>query len=468
MPMGQGLSAGPFPNGPAALQGSALNPQFQDAQRQYQARLLQSQREMQQGRAAVVQPLQQNQQAQPPRLGATNAQWTGGMNGQAVPRTTAPNPNSQPPTKAQADEKAFMLVVAKFLQGQNIQINANPMVCGRPVSYYRIFSLACKILRLQMPINEKWQQIATALGFLEPSAAGEIKSLFDHNLGRYFAVWNNNMERRRMQAQQAQLAQSDQPNQMANQQANWLPNQQSQSQTQPLAQSPALSQLQSPSSSIVPPTAPRSHDSPTPVGVSSSLPADNQRKSTSAIPQSPAQQSQAHRRNGSTDMERVNGEPATASPQIKPNSPPAPPLPESTHYKPDRQRISTHGGIDVSAFDEPSDKITKYKARYNWSLNAGGVDLQPITMSLQCGFNKEATFALDQLFLLAAEGRIILRECEDLLDVLVEFGQDQVNILVNAVATASDTLQVPDFCALTKETEIEIRELHDEPSLGDA
>jgi SWI/SNF chromatin-remodeling complex subunit SWI1 len=99
----------------------------------------------------------------------------------------------------------------------------------------------------------------------------------------------------------------------------------------------------------------------------------------------------------------------------------------------------------------------------------GVIDLQAITLSLQSGIVAEVRYALDLLVKLTDFAHLMryfeLLECGDLLDVLVDCGEDQVDFLSDE-SKRIEGLEHGSYEEIARLAKVEIQEVQDVPEAG--
>ena len=163
-----------------------------------------------------------------------------------------------------------------------------------------------------------------------------------------------------------------------------------------------------------------------------------------------------------SDLEkaRLEGNEKLRKPRREPIEDPFRPevLPES-HY---------HGPINVEEVVNISTHILDLKPVMPSFRELGVIDVHALTMSLKSGIHAEVRMALDTLALLSVEPNVqlVLEQCEDLVDALVDCGQVQVDELADEAAEVSDEMQISSYEDVVRGCTQDARGLQDVPEIG--
>lgn len=118
-------------------------------------------------------------------------------------------------------------------------------------------------------------------------------------------------------------------------------------------------------------------------------------------------------------------------------------------YQPAYRTQDTWGGLDFDSdnFKNMIDNITNYKPNVPLLQEMGIIDIRALTMSLRSGLHAETRLALDTLTKITYDNTVQfnLGHCEDLTDVLVEFAEDQLEILGNDNPEVTDILDLTPY-----------------------
>ena len=120
---------------------------------------------------------------------------------------------------------------------------------------------------------------------------------------------------------------------------------------------------------------------------------------------------------------------------------------ESQGPRPSQKPLRTvyHGGLPISDpwFKDTLDVLVKFKHSTPQLNELGVVDIQALILSLRSGINGEVRLALDVIAALSHARPPPLTECEELLDTLIDFGSDQINMLAESSSKSSNFVQLP-------------------------
>jgi SWI/SNF chromatin-remodeling complex subunit SWI1 len=470
MPQGfnQNFAAMQNMGGQGGQYGVQLTANLAQRQAAIQQMSMERQRQIAQQRQAHMNPLMQQAAANQPIM-ATPTRPQGNMQ------------NPQNPQR-QAEERAFMEKVAKYMQHAQQAFDPHPTIAGRPVNLFHLFQFIIRAgSSKRVTQTNQWPMVARNLGLPPeqiPNAGLELQQLFQRTLGPWEAAYYNNQQQR-----MAQLKQQAQMGGMA-------PGQQGMSPGRPIPQSnnqatnqAYMQQLQSRMAGMQPQQGPAAGQM-TPQQSNASLPIANgfsTPQSEPAAARAPSVVDQ-HRKSASRQLE---GSPAQTKAGTFATPPPVKPLarteskdlngvaaiqPEidSTNYTPGVRNMLTplsYGGIDV---DNVFKTLTRPAALHDFDIpgirDLGILDLQALTLSLQSGILAEVRYALDILVKLTDMHHIQvymdLPECGDLLDVLVDCGEDQVEFLSDK-SKRIEGLEHGSYEELARLAKLEIHEVQD-------
>ena len=446
-----GMSGGPsqmgnqFPNMRPGLQpntGQMPN----DLQKQYQASMMR-QRQMHGGMNQMPTASQMNgltPQQRAALMGGMNTNLPGRNNG--LPPGTAQVNTQDPATR-------FMMQLERFAQQKGQPLDPNPTICGRRVHYFHIFSLFMKHKPAHDP--QGWASILALLGFPPEqfsSAIPELRALFDRYLSGFVTHYMNDQQRK-----QSQLARGPGQSSPTNDRVPrppappGFPGQTVQT-PGPQAPSPALSNRRGTS------TVPDGADVATPEKAGSHL-------DHSSSPHQFPQGSPVQLKIGPQDDIDGKGQPdgllqlGTSAPDKDINKPFDP------EYRPRRYELNTYGGIDLEPLLESGAAIHEMKTFQRYE-ELGPVDLHTLSIGLLSGFQEEVRFGLDRIGALS-QRPIILRECEDVVDNLVELGQNLVTKLNENTDSLSEGLLFRSYENLQKSCREDLSDLRDQLVFGE-
>ncbi|KAK9236903.1 hypothetical protein V1525DRAFT_345145 [Lipomyces kononenkoae] len=107
---------------------------------------------------------------------------------------------------------------------------------------------------------------------------------------------------------------------------------------------------------------------------------------------------------------------------------PAAPSQEVVSYVPKTRRLDLHGGFNISILAGLGDEIEAVRGDFPLLQEMGEINLHAVIMSLRSLIPGELKVALDSLLLISVEQHIVIpiAECEDLVDALIDVGEDCV------------------------------------------
>ncbi|KAF1824904.1 uncharacterized protein K489DRAFT_314503 [Dissoconium aciculare CBS 342.82] len=401
--------------------------------------------------------------------------------------------------------RQFLQALTQMAQQQGRQFNPLPNIGGKQVDLYALWSAVVSTGGSQkIEAGRQWPMMAMRLGFNQaqyPTAGDELKQLYMTGIYSYEQLW---FQSKRVQdparqnqqqvpggaapaLQQGQQQQPQQPQQQPQQSP--IKTTATATGNQPFQQYPPSQQNQLP------------HPQSTPVQSNASLavnglttpqqmmtgPGSLQHRrgsslrktdqltpqpelhpnsaaiaaATAAAANSPLQ-SQHLQRPPSVKRESLPGDNASGvvmgGPLMKSEE-----LPLSTNYLPQSHHLlnptnPSYGGYDIPALDAVASTIVRATPPSPAVEDLAYVDIRGLTMGLASGIHTEVRYALDALAVLSNDQRIALNldGCEELLDALVDCGEGELEILLQAFSTSptSDD-SLPSYEALLRGSKLE-------------
>ena len=130
----------------------------------------------------------------------------------------------------------------------------------------------------------------------------------------------------------------------------------------------------------------------------------------------------------------------------------------------------TWGGIELgpkSPFVETVEDLLKYKLSVPKIEELGLIDIRALTLSLRSGIHAEVRLALDTLASLSKDySGLILENCEDLLESLVDCADDQIQLLADNCAEVSDEILISSYEDIIRGCKAENVTLQEVPEFG--
>ncbi|KAJ5228300.1 hypothetical protein N7489_009008 [Penicillium chrysogenum] len=427
-----------------APQPSMQAPQFSGMQQGYHQALAN-----QQQRLAAMQQTRMN-----PNSAMPGRPVPGGMNPMGNPqpmggmRQMPPNVQSNMPKPN--NPEAFLRSLHKFMTSQNLPLDQNPIVCGRPIHLVQLYATVMKMGgSKKVTATNMWPAVAHQLQFPQmqyPMAAQEIQAQHSRNLAPY--------EQAFISSQQKQMADQMQQQQHQQQQQGGMPrppvhnnapgnpvngfatptHARSQSRPAQAGHRPSISRASQPP---VPPTEPTTGQfaAPSPQSAKGVTPVPG--------PQQPVQQEQKQEQLVKRPIEE------TFKPMVLTGS-------------------RFHGPIAVDEMYQIGDDISRLKPDVPGFAELGVVDIHALTMALKSGIYAEIRVALDTLTTLSGEPsvQISLENCDDLVESLIDCAEDQADLLAQHTAEESDTMVLRSYDEVTRDCQSENTSLADVPEFG--
>ena len=131
-------------------------------------------------------------------------------------------------------------------------------------------------------------------------------------------------------------------------------------------------------------------------------------------------------------------------------------------------RTEYHGGLPISDpwFKDTLDSLIKYKHSTPQLNELGVIDIQALILSMKSGINGEVRLALDVIAALSHERPPPLHECEELLDTLIDFASDQIEVLAEGSFKSSEVLQLLSHEEQTRGFKTQSYMLQEVPTIG--
>lgn len=445
-PGGQMPSAPPFNSMAQGMVPRGMTPQ---QQQQYQMQLQTHARQMQaQANAQIA-------QTRPPSAGMPPSVSMPIPQGQPIPGM--PNQNRIPP---QEHERFFLKGVQQQFLTRGLNPEINPTILGKQISTFHLYQVVAKAGgSARTTQSGRWAGIAQMFGFPQPylpQAARELEGYFKRALSGYEMLLQQRQQnkdaiprgpgpRPDMQNQaHGQLSPERQPSvhsshgqqpdatkAQGNDHLNGFP---------PPPQ--AKEQLQN--STQHRPSLSRSIDGSQPNGVSTSHPAP-----------SPGKRSE-----NEAAKTLFKTEESSQLPVRQPIEDP---------FKPEILLESRyHGPIITDDLFGISSGIIDLKPTVPSFRELGVIDIHALTMSLKSGIHAEVRLALDTLTTISGDltQQLILEQCEDLVESLVDCGQDQIDFLTEHATEVSDEILIDSYEDVVRACRQEAETLQDVPEVG--
>jgi len=144
--------------------------------------------------------------------------------------------------------------------------------------------------------------------------------------------------------------------------------------------------------------------------------------------------------------------------------------PRSTEYTPQKHTVRDDwsGGYDVKVLFDQATTIAEHKPTIPSVAEMGVIDMRAISLSLASGIHSEVRYALDTLAEITREPRVAfdLRQCQDLIDIILDCVEEQTDLLSDEAVEVSDALDLPSYEDITRSTRVEAETLQDIPAYG--
>ncbi|KAF2737975.1 hypothetical protein EJ04DRAFT_487190 [Polyplosphaeria fusca] len=479
-------SGGQFQVQPVALSQN-LQRQQQEAQRAYTMRLQAQQQQLGNLAASNMAAQQRHQAGQMPGFPAQQMGMRGNMNQAHMQQAQA---------QAQAQAQMFIKNVAALMKQHQRPFNPQPQVAGRPINLNQLYSLVMKLSQSRgfraVTQTNQWPKVASYLQIdlrQFPTAPDELRMTYEQNLALYEQAYFQRQQQQMQggNAQQGQMA--GMPQQQMSPTRPTMPGPQNSMQQQYLQQlqaKQAMQQQQQPQQQPGQPMSTQQLDHATPVQNNGGMASVNGWSTPQPDGKINAQAVEQHRRS----LSRQPGPtPVPSQDSIHPSSPGpdklkqagapdasattngvavAVPAKEQEQYKPPTRTAERWGGIELYSdnFTKLIRDIEHNKPDVPALAEMGVIDIRALTMSIRSALHAEARLALDILTKLSCETQLELEKCEDLVEVLVEYGEELLEILANDNPEVSDILDLTPYEDVIHNCLSEAHSLRDIPEFG--
>lgn len=131
------------------------------------------------------------------------------------------------------------------------------------------------------------------------------------------------------------------------------------------------------------------------------------------------------------------------------------------------EETQTHGGVEANVWKDLIDNLLELKPDMPRLQELGVIDIRALTMSLRSGIHAEVRLALDTLALLSNQSDTpLLKDCEDLLDALIECAEEQIDLLAENAAEVSDVMLISSYEELARGCRLEVESLQEIREFG--
>ncbi|KAI1851439.1 hypothetical protein JX266_003514 [Neoarthrinium moseri] len=424
----------------------------------------------------LQQQFQQGNMHMAAQMQAAQAQGMGAGRGMMPNKPGMPMPNGQVPPGGMnpqqsqmsrgTNPESFMKNLTSFMTLQNLPLDPNPVIEGRPLHLMQLFMMTSKFgYYRNVTQRNLWVQVASAVGFSPaqiPSAPAQIKAIYEANLLKFEDAWRK------------QKSGGQQPGS-----AGGMPGQPAQGTPQRMGLQGQMPQGQQPMHQG---QQPQVQQPQVQTPIKQMTPGIQQVNGFSTPQQAQMSQQpmpgQGHMRNSlsrSVDATPVTGEFPMQSPSsAKPGSmsmqlPPAQPdtvQPNgaAAHHvpaeptDPDEYKVCSRetnpnvfGGHDVTTIPKLGIELEQWRPDIPPPLELGMIDIHALIKSLQCGIHGEIRLALDTLGTVTFESirnpslTIDLRGCDDLVESLIDCAEEQVDILAEGTKPNSDEIDLSSY-----------------------
>ncbi|KAL8673359.1 MAG: hypothetical protein Q9168_002238 [Polycauliona sp. 1 TL-2023] len=358
--------------------------------------------------------------------------------------------------------------IAPWMQQKGLPFNPNPTVLGRPVNLLLLVSV---VMRLGSPNGSKaitargqWPMVAHHLQ-IPPAhhgvAASELQSYWQSNVMAYETGY---LQSQQLQQQQRQRAMQDQARLQRSPQNGDAPP--AQDPYSPMSTRNAYLQDAGPNQAI-PIQTPTQNGFATPSSRNDHQQSDARAVQPNGYPGSVEKRASVQSRQtpqtlnqpytSPSQPDRLHIQATTVAKRAKPKNqeengyPRKLASPRKERYSPtlenfpDKPSLERYGGLHIDAAKQLGDDVAALRPTMPLLQELGIIDIQALTLSLRSGIKGEVRLALDIFCALSLQMDLDLSKCGDLVDALVECGEEQVDLLAENAAEVSDDMLMDSY-----------------------
>jgi SWI/SNF chromatin-remodeling complex subunit SWI1 len=470
--MQPGIQPGMHPQArtPSMDQNAAYQMRLQQQQHQ-QHQQQQQQQQQQQMHPGQPRPMQHHGgQMMNPQMAAQQGMGRGMMakgpmppNGQMPPG--AMPPGAPRPQQGPQSSPMFMKGLQSFMNSRGLRLDPNPMIGDRQIPLVNLFHMVQSRGGFRLVCTQNmWPQVAAQLGFRPdqlPVAAGGLRTIYEHNLLKFEDAYTMQKQQKHQQAGM-HPGQPGPPRQMPQGQMGQRPLPPG----QPHPQMPPGTPFRTPTKQGQPqpphgyPAMNGFQDPHAPNGPHPSTPGHPQRRDSIAMGSE----------YGTPGPHHPTPSPAAAAKRVPAQGPGSKP-PE--HYEPHEyktKRLQHYGGVPEFdlLFGVWGNQISAVRPDIPRLQDLGEIHIHALSRSIQSGLHSEVRTALDTLATVTSSEHAFLHigSCDDLLEVLIECGEEQLDFLAEHTAEVSDEIQLTPYEDVARAYQLEVLGVRKEPAFG--
>ncbi|KAL8998462.1 MAG: hypothetical protein Q9169_002499 [Polycauliona sp. 2 TL-2023] len=355
--------------------------------------------------------------------------------------------------------------IAPWMQSKNLPFNPNPTVLGRPINLVVLFSV---VMRLGGPNGSKavtargqWPMVAQHLQIPPPQivvAANELQSYWQSNVMPYEVTWlQSQQQRQRAMQDQARLQRSPHIGDAPTVQDPYSPMNSRNAHLQDAGPNQAIQAPTPTQNGFATPSSRNDHQQSDARAVQTNgYPSTLEAKRASAQSRQTSQPlSQSY--TSPSQPDRLHIQATTVAKRAKPKDqgengyPRRLASPRKERYSPtlenfpDKPSLERYGGLHIDAAKQLGDDVAALRPTMPLLQELGIIDIQALTLSLRSGIKGEVRLALDIFCALSLQMDLDLSKCGDLVDALVECGEEQVDLLAEQAAEVSDDMLMDSY-----------------------
>jgi SWI/SNF chromatin-remodeling complex subunit SWI1 len=401
----------------------------------------------------------------------------------------------------------FLKNVAALMSQHGRQFNHNPQCAGRPVHLQNLYTAVMRFKGCRFVTQQNgWPRIAQMMQINPqqfPNAPEELRQIYEANMFIYEQAFFQRQQQQQQQMKgmqpQGQMGQMGSMGQQMSPTRATMPGQQNSvpghqaylqqlqrsqevlKQQQQQQQRQSLPPTQQPHQQFDPSTQPQQS---TPLQSNAALPSVN---GTTPQPESHPRKSLSRQLEGTPTQGQESSPAQSSIMKQEENATAAEPAPADMDelerrkpvieqddgtrvYQPAYRMQDTWGGLDFDSenFKKMIEIITDYRPNVPLIEEMGTIDIRALTMSMRSGLYSETRLALDVLTRITYANNIQLnlQHCEDLTEVLVEYAEDQLEILGNDNPEVSDILDLTPYEDVLHHSREQAASLQELPAAG--
>lgn len=399
-----------------------------------------------------------------------------------LPRT----PQSQHMGKPHSPEQ-FIRAIAQWMQQRGLNFNPNPLVLGRPIPLMQLYS---SVMRLggskRIEEMSQWTEIAKQFPIPQTQWLSAAQDISNYWLNNHLSKYETWFRQKSIQENQIRSAQAVQTGEMIARGQISPPRQAEPHLIDPQRQQFIHAQPQIPSEYQTPTKRPTSQPRSSFQGKQNghmTTPQDHVSAGQSIVYPQPANLTPNPRAMapGTRSTPTIKDEFETSAMihpsryQMEAHRPQKAPqgtigevfIPKIEHLG-NSDGMPSHGGIHPLELKMVVDGLLEVRPEMPVFEEHGVIDIQNLVMSLRSGIHAEVRLALDTLAALSLQtpDQMLLEDCDDLVETVMECAEDQVELLAENAAEVSDAMLISSYEEIVRGCRAEIESIQEVHEFG--